>query len=124
MNPAAVLDAPTGAAPPPAGAAPSPVEYVRGLSPEDKQAVFLALLREAIAYNGDAGLLPVEDEDGKAFGYYVPPKAAQELFDRYGPKLTEEDHERTRKALASLDSTFSFDEFMEELRREDEAEGQ
>ncbi len=54
----------------------SPVEYVRNLPPEEKQAVFLALLREALQYNGDTGLLPVEDENGKAFGYYVPQKAA------------------------------------------------
>ena len=68
----------------------SPVEYVRGLSLEDKGRVLLALLREAMEDNGDAGLMPIEDEDGKPFGYYVPPKAAAELYRLEGPQLTEE----------------------------------
>ena len=54
----------------------APAEMVRSLSPEDKHAVFLALLREALQYNGEAGLLAIDDEDGKPFGYYVPPNAA------------------------------------------------
>jgi hypothetical protein len=49
-------------------APPSPVEYVSRLSPDDKHAVLLALLREAMALNGDTGLLPVEDEDGRTLG--------------------------------------------------------
>jgi len=68
----------------------SPADYVRGLSPEDKQVVFLTLLREALQLNGDTGLLPVEDEDGKPFGYYVPPKVAAERADALLPKITPE----------------------------------
>lgn len=71
------------------GSATSAVEYVRALPPDEKQAVFLALLREALAENGDTGLLPVDDEDGKPFGYYVPPKAAAEIYKLHGPQLTE-----------------------------------
>lgn len=56
----------------------SPVEYVRALPGEDKQAVFLALLREAISMCGDTGRVLIDDERGKPFGYYVPPKAAAE----------------------------------------------
>jgi hypothetical protein len=68
----------------------SPVEYVRSLPPEEKGKVLLALLREAMADNGDSGLMPIDDEEGKPFGYYVPPKAAEELYRLYGPQLTEE----------------------------------
>src|SRR5437899_10688037 len=68
----------------------SPVEYVKGLPPEDKQAVFLALLREALQINGDRGLMPVEDEDGKSFGYYVPPQIAAAHAQATEPKLTPE----------------------------------
>jgi hypothetical protein len=55
----------------------SPVEYVRSLSGEDKQAVFLALLREVISMCGNTGRILIDDEDGKPFGYYVPPKAGE-----------------------------------------------
>jgi hypothetical protein len=68
----------------------SAVEYVRALSLEEKQAVFLALLLEALAENGDTGLLPVDDVSGKPFGYYVPPKAAAEIAERELPRLTPE----------------------------------
>ena len=65
------------------------LESVRALSPEDKQVVFLTLLREALEINGDTGLLPIDDEEGRSFGYYVPPKAAEERYKLYGPQLTE-----------------------------------
>lgn len=65
-------------------------EYVRTLSPEEKQAVFLALLREAIQINGDTGLLPVEDEEGNPFGYYLPPKAVAARAESQLPKLSKE----------------------------------
>ena len=68
----------------------SAAEYVRALSSEEKQAVFLALLREAIQMNGDSGLLPVEDEDGNPFGYYLPPKAVAARAEALLPKLSQE----------------------------------
>ena len=66
------------------------VEYVRTLSSEEKQAVFLALLREAIQMNGDTGLLPVEDEEGNPFGYYLPTKAVAARAEALLPKLSQE----------------------------------
>ena len=80
----------------------STAEYVRSLPPEDKQAAFLALLREALEQNGDRGLLPIDDEDGKPFGYYVPPKAAEELFRLSGPKLSEEREQEIDRRIKSL----------------------
>ena len=80
----------------------SAVDYVRALAPEEKQAVFLVLLREALAENGDTGLLPVDDEDGKPFGYYIPPKAAAELYRLHGPQLTEEEEREIDRRIQSL----------------------
>lgn len=103
-------------------AAPSPTEYVRSLSPEDKQAVFLVLLREALALNGDTGLLPIDELDGTPFGYYVPPKAAAAIFEKYGPKLTpEEDAEMLRRTLTPGDS-IPFEQMIAELKAMDPAE--
>lgn len=72
---------------------------LRGLSGDRKHALLLALLREAMELNGDTGLLPVEDEDGRPFGYYVPPKAAAELYRTAGPAFTP-DQEREADGLA------------------------
>jgi hypothetical protein len=98
---------------------PSPVEYVRRLDADQKHAVFMELLREAVELNGELGLLPIEDVNGESFGYFVPPKAAAELARRTLPPQTEADIERTRQALANLDDTYSLDELLTELNRAD-----
>ena len=89
----------------------SPAEFVARLSPDDKHDLFLALLREALALHGDTGLLLVDDEQGEFFGYYVPPKAADEIYRLRGPQLTEEQEreldERFRNRDRSGDMTLS-----------------
>jgi hypothetical protein len=97
----------------------SPVEYVRNLPPEEKQAVFLALLREALQYNGDTGLMPVEDENGKAFGYYVLPKASEKHFRSLVPVLTPEQRDVTLRAMADLSKTFDMKSYLDELKQAD-----
>ncbi|MFO0851129.1 MAG: hypothetical protein U0871_21620 [Gemmataceae bacterium] len=104
------------AAPP----APSPVDYVRQLSPEDKQAVFLSLLREAVELNGEKSLLPIEDETGRPFGHYVPPAVADAQLRAVLPPLDPEREAAIRQALATPDRTFDMNEFLDELSREDE----
>jgi hypothetical protein len=101
------------------GAPVSAVDYVRALSPEEKQAVFLALLREALAENGDTGLLPVDDEDGKPFGYYVPPKAAAAYLKVTPPALSSDQEEGIRRAIATPHATFDMGQFLDDLSRED-----
>jgi hypothetical protein len=101
----------------------SPAEYVRSLSPEDKEAIFTELVREAIRLTGGKALIPVRAPDGEQLGYYVPPEAAAEQLRRVGPHLTAEDRERTRRALADLGKTFDMAEYLDELSREDEAPG-
>jgi hypothetical protein len=105
------------------GHAVSPAEYVRGLTPEDKQAVFLALLREALQYNGDAGLLPIDDEAGKPFGYYVPPRASEVHFRTLAPVLTADQRDVTARALADLSNTFEMEAYLTDLEREGGPQG-
>ncbi len=69
---------------------PSPVEYALGLSDEDKQRVFCALLKELIELEGGSGLIPITNDADEWLGYHVPPKGAEALFERYGPKLSPE----------------------------------
>jgi hypothetical protein len=93
--------------------------FVRNMSEEDKHFVLLELLREALQSHGDTGLLPIDDEHGKSFGYYVPPKAAAEQLRSLLPTLSPEDRKTTAAALSSLDDTFEMDSFLSELSRGD-----
>lgn len=105
----------TATAPTTTATPPSAVDYVRALQPEEKQAVFLALLREALTENGDTGLLPVDDEDGNPFGYYVPPKAAEEIAQHELPKLSAEREKELAERLTRLHTAISMAQALAEL---------
>ena len=85
--------------------------------------MFLALLREALQSNGDTGLMHVEDEEGRSFGYYVPAKVAAEQFRSLVPTLSAEQRAVTIRALSTLDTTFDMTAFLEELTLEDAERG-
>lgn len=94
----------------------SPVEFVRNLPPEEKGKVLLALLREAMEDNGDAGVMPIDDEDGKPFGYYVPPKAAAAIAERELPKLSPERERELRDRLTQLHTAIPMSQAIAELK--------
>lgn len=94
------------------------LESVRALSPEDKQVVFLALLREALEINGDTGLLPIDDEEGRSFGYYVPPKAAEERYKLYGPQLSEAEEAEIAERVRNPGPAIPLSDVIVELKRE------
>jgi hypothetical protein len=101
----------------------SPTELVRAMGPEDKQAVFLFLLREALALHGDRGLLPIEDESGQAFGYYVPPKAAHRLSEQLWNEMPEAVREAFGQPVKDLENSISSEEMLAILSREDGSSG-
>jgi hypothetical protein len=103
-----------------ATATPTPVDYVRGLPPQDKQAVFLALIREIILVNGEKGLIPVDDESGLPFGYYVPPEAAAAIADRDLPKLTPEREQELRERMTRLRTAIPISQVIAELKQQAE----
>ena len=111
---------PTTANGPPHPPAVSPVEYVRGLPPEDKEAIFLAILREVIAYNGGKGLIPIDTPEGESLGYYVPPEAAKARFELYGPKLTPEDVAELKERVRNPGPFVTAEELVADLRAEAE----
>jgi len=94
------------------------VGYVRGLPDDQQEAVFVAILKAIIADSGGKGYIPVEWE-GEWLGYFVPPAAAQELFDRYGPKLSDEDKARVRRSFEKPGQSFTLEEMLERLREAD-----
>lgn len=98
---------------------PNAVEYVRALSPDDQEAIFVYLLKELIRMNGGEGLIPLETENGEPMGYYVPPKVAAEEFEKRGPKLTAEQRAEIQRRIDNPGKTFSFEEMKEWLREEE-----
>lgn len=92
------------------------VEFARALSPDAKRAVFLALLREAVEENGDDGLLPVEDEDGNPFGYYLPPKAVAARAGALLPQLSAEREAELARRHANPGKWLTADELREWLK--------
>jgi hypothetical protein len=95
-----------------------PAAFVAGLADADKHAVLLALLREALALNGDTGLIPIDDETGCPFGYYVPPKAADEIYKAHGPKFTEAEEEEIDRRLANPGPAVPIQDVIDDLKRE------
>lgn len=115
MTPTATTPATAnGAARPPAA---SPVEYVRGLPPEDKEDLLVALLRDLIAHWGGRGLIPIETADGGWLGYYVPPEAAKARADRMGAEMPPEVRERFSQPVKDPDNCISSDEMLAIIRR-------
>ena len=88
-------------------------DFIRTLSEDQKQAVLVSLLREALRVNGEKVILPLD-----GLGYFVPPAAAAAHFKIVPPKLTPEEHAAVLRALATPDDTFDIDECLAELSRE------
>lgn len=101
----------------PATPPPSPTEFVSALSPDDKHALFLLLLKEALVTNGDTGLLPIDDEEGRPFGYYVPPKAAEAASARVWEDMPEDVRAILSRPVADLSRTVSATELVAGLKR-------
>jgi hypothetical protein len=94
------------------------VEYVRSLSDEDKEAAFSELVDEVIRSHGPY-TISITKPNGERIGYLVPEAAAESQLKVRIPELTEEQRERTRRALANLNDTFVVEEYFEQLSRED-----
>jgi len=63
----------------------SVAEQASSWSPEDKEEALILLLKELIEINGGEGLIPFRN-----LGYYVPPKAADELHREFRATLPPE----------------------------------
>ena len=81
----------------------SPVEFVRTMSPEDKEDVLVILVRELIDMSGGKGLIPVRSSEGKSLGYFVPPEAARVRWESFLAAMPESVREPMTKPIGDLD---------------------
>ena len=93
----------------------SPVDYVRSLPLEDQEEIFVALLRDVIAFNGGKGLIPIETPDGDSLGYFVPPEAADARAEGYLPKFTPEEEAELARRHADPGPSIPIQDWIEEL---------
>ena len=96
-------------------AARSPVEFVRTMSPEDKEDVFVALLEELLARSSKTGLIKFESVRGQFLGYFVPPAAAKELADKEWGEMPPMIREQLSRPIEDLDDCISSDEMLARL---------
>ena len=99
----------------------SPVEYVRSLPPEDKEAIFIDLIREVIAFNNE-GNCQVQIHDmmtGESLGYLVPTSAVRALSDKMWSETPAEVREKFSRPIKDLDNTISAEEMLAILSRAD-----
>jgi hypothetical protein len=95
------------------------VEYIRSLSPADKNTALVELLTEAVRTHGRTGLVPIRDGNGRSFGYYVPPAPSKEQVAAMVSRMTPEERTRGHEALKDLSRTIDMKKFMEEPDPED-----
>ena len=97
-----------------------PVGFVRGLPDEQQEAVFVSILKALIEDSGGKGYIPVES-NGEWLRYFVPPAAAEELFKKYGPKLSPEREAEIQRAFENPGRSFTVEETLEWLNSEEAA---
>ena len=95
------------------------VEYIRSLSDEDKEIAFAELVDEVIRSHGGNFTIPIMKSNGDVLAYLVPEAVAVHQMRVTLPKLTPEQLDSTKAALANLDDTFDMDEYLEELKSQD-----
>ena len=95
------------------------VEYIRSLSPENKNTALVTLLRETMLAHVGTGLIPLRDTNGDSFGYFVPPIPTKERIAAMVARMTPEERNRGNEALKDLSKTFDVEEYFNELDRED-----
>jgi hypothetical protein len=120
----ATIDPTPATAAPVNGQAASPVDYIRALAPEEKEAVFIALLQELIEVNGGGhGLIPFQTADGKSLGYYVPPEASRQRYEQMLAEMPPEVREMMTKPLPpdlDFDDAIPIEDLIASLRAEED----
>lgn len=95
--------------------------FLKVSSPESREIVLKEILKELMELNTDIGYIFLETADGEDWGVYLPPKAAEAMFNRPGgPVLTPEREAEIAERMTRLHEAIPIDQAIEELRREQE----
>ncbi len=62
----------------------SAAEFVKGLTDEQKEAVFFAIVKEALAVYPRSGSIPIQPEGEELLGHLLTPLGVRELTAKYG----------------------------------------
>lgn len=98
----------------------SPVEYIRGLSPEEQEEVLTFLLKEVVRIQGGTTTIVLRTGT-EHLGYYLPPAAAEAHFRAHGPQLTPEDEAMLADRVKRLHEARPAAEVIADLNREADA---
>lgn len=97
----------------------SPLDYVRSMTDEEKDAALIELVEEAIRRHGDRYTIPLRKPNGELLAYFVPSGAAEASLRVRIPEQTPEQLAEVQAAIADPDNTFDPEEFFDELSRQD-----
>jgi hypothetical protein len=86
-------------------------EYIRKLSPEQKEVAFQELVKLALHETGGKEPLPVVTPEKQSLGCYFPPGTYQPTLRERVMMLTEEQLKIPDAVLKNPDDTFDADEF-------------
>ncbi len=94
----------------------SPEHYVKSLSDKDKEAVFLAILEEALADGEEPFAAPLAKEGGPTLAYLLSAKEYDALQRKYGfPHADDDDYDAKRIPRSERDWD-TVEEAMESVR--------
>jgi hypothetical protein len=110
----------TATADPPVTKPLSPVEYVRRLAVEDREAVLLSLIEDVYQMSGRAHPIPLRDESGRSLGVLVPPNSDEARWQAMLAEMPPDVRESmTRTTPAGFDPERCLtDEQMAQLRQQ------
>lgn len=102
----------------------SAAEFVKTLSDEHKEAVFVAILGEVLAFSPNSEMIPLYAADKTLLAHILTLKGSQTLFDKYGPKLTPEERAEISERVRNPGEMLTLEELKARLGRGGERQGQ
>lgn len=99
---------------------PTVAALLHTLSPQAKDELLVALLRELVALRGEQGQISFDLPDGEYLGYFVPPAAAKERADEFLAQMPPKVREAMTRPLPpnfDPDNSYTAEE-LDELSRQ------
>jgi hypothetical protein len=92
-------------------------EYVKRCSPEEKDELFNMLVKEIMRSMPREHMIPLSDEKGKEFGYFVSAATAQHLSDKIWKQLPKSATNILGRKVDDLEDAVSTEDLKTEIRQ-------